>query len=98
MAVTMGQQYKKSGWGVSWTTSEFSPSTSTSGRLQPRMRGNGAEQRKTRRGGTFHGEMDRCRESQSWTTACSDMPERDGKDQGEDSQKQAGSSWFGRPC
>ena len=23
------------------------------------------------RGGTFHGEMDRCRESQGWTTACS---------------------------
>ena len=31
-------------------------------------------------GGTFHGEMDRCRESQGWTTACSIMPERDGKD------------------
>ena len=23
------------------------------------------------RGGIFHGEMDRCSESQSWTTACS---------------------------
>ena len=23
------------------------------------------------RGGTFYGEMDRCRESQGWTTACS---------------------------
>ena len=33
------------------------------------------------RGGTFHGEMDRCRENQGWTTACSDMPERDGKNQ-----------------
>ena len=31
------------------------------------------------RGGTFHGEMDRCRENQGWTTACSGMPERDGK-------------------
>ena len=29
--------------GVSWTTSEFSASTPTSGRLQPRTRGNGAE-------------------------------------------------------
>ena len=29
-------------------------------------------------GGTFHGEMDRCRESQGWTAACSSMPERDG--------------------
>ena len=32
------------------------------------------------RGGTFHGEMDRCRENQGWTTARSGMPERDGKD------------------
>ena len=43
------------------------------------------------RGGIFHGELDRCRGSQSWTTACSGMPKRDGKDQGEDSPKQAGS-------
>ena len=35
---------KKSGWGVSWT-SELSASTPTSGRLQPRARGNGAERR-----------------------------------------------------
>ena len=35
---------KTSGWGVSWTTSELSASsTSTSGRLQPRTRGNDAE-------------------------------------------------------
>ena len=33
---------KKSGWGVSWTTSELSASTPTSGRLQPRTRGNAA--------------------------------------------------------
>ena len=25
------------------------------------------------RGGTFHGEMDRCRESHDWTTACSSV-------------------------
>ena len=31
-------------------------------------------------------------------TACSGMPERDGKNQGEDSPKQAGSCWFARPC
>ena len=43
------------------------------------------------RGGTFHGEIDRCRGSQGWTTACNRMPEHDGKDQGEDSPKQAGS-------
>ena len=29
---------------------------------------------------------------------CSGMPERDGKDQEEDSPKQAGSCWFARPC
>ena len=37
------------------------------------------------RGATFHGEMDRYRESQDETTACSNTPARDGKDQGEDS-------------
>ena len=43
------------------------------------------------RGETFHGETDRCRESQGWTTAYSfnSMPERDGRDQGEDSPKKA---------
>ena len=35
---------KKSGWGVSWTTSELSASTPTR-RLQPRKRRNGAERR-----------------------------------------------------
>ena len=34
---------KKSGWGVSWTTSELSASTPTGGRLQLRAKGNGAE-------------------------------------------------------
>ena len=37
------------------------------------------------RGGTFHDEIDRCRESHDWATACSNMPERDGEDQREDS-------------
>ena len=41
----------------------------------------GMEQNGRTRGGTFHGEMDRCRENQGWTTACSGMPERDGKEQ-----------------
>ena len=36
---------KKSRWGASWTISELSASTPTSGRLQPRTRGNGAERR-----------------------------------------------------
>ena len=36
------------------------------------------------RDGTFRGEIDRCRESQGWTTASSSIPERDGKDQGKD--------------
>ena len=48
------------------------------------------------RGGTFHGEMERFRESQSWTTACSGMPERDEKDQRDISPKQA--CRFARPC
>ena len=43
------------------------------------------------RGETFHGGIDRCRESQGWTTACSGMPERDGKNQGEEiSQSKSG--------
>ena len=50
------------------------------------------------RGGTFHGKTDCCRESQGWTTTCCRMPERDGKDQGEVSPKQAVSCWFARPC
>ena len=36
---------KTSRWSVSWTTSELSASTPTSGRLQPRTRGNDAERR-----------------------------------------------------
>ena len=31
-----------------------------------------------------------------WTTACSRMPERDGKDKGDDSPEQAESCWFAR--
>ena len=90
-----GSGEKKSRWGVSWTTAELSISTPTSGRLcspdQVGMAHDGGT-----RGGTFHDRMDRCRESQGWTTACSRMPERDGKDQGEDSPKQAGSCWCAR--
>ena len=57
-------------------------------------RGGMAQNGRTR-GGTFHGKkMDRCRKNQGWTTACSGMHERDGKDQGEDRPKQAGSCWF----
>ena len=48
------------------------------------------------RGRTFHGEMDRCRENQGWTTACSNMSERDRKDQGEYSPEQACFCWFVR--
>ena len=40
------------------------------------------------RGETIHGKIDRCKESQGWTTACSGMPGRDGKDQEEVSLKQ----------
>ena len=42
-------------------------------------------------GEIFHGEMDRCRESQGWTTACSGMPERDGEDQEKSPKPRAGS-------
>ena len=35
-------------------------------------------------------------ESQGWTTVCSRMPERDGKDQRQDSPKRACSCWFAR--
>ena len=45
---------------------------------------------------TFHGENDRCRESQGWTAVCSSTPERDRKDQGGHSPKQACSWWFTR--
>ena len=48
------------------------------------------------RGGTSHGEINSCRQCQGWTTACSSMPERDGKNQGEDNLKQASSCWFAR--
>ena len=41
-ARAMWRAKKKSGWGVSWTTSELSASTPTSGRPQPRTRGKGA--------------------------------------------------------
>ena len=34
----------------------------------------GVAQNGRTRGGTFHGEMDRCRESQRWTTAWSGVP------------------------
>ena len=85
---------EKSGWGVSWTTSELSASTPTNGRLQPRTRGNGAErQNKGRniswRNGSLHREP-RLRHAM--------VCPRDGEDQGEDSPKQAGSCWFARPC
>ena len=58
----------------------------------------GMAQKGGTRGGTFHGEMDRCRKNQGWTTAWSGMPERDEKNQGQGSPKQAGSCWFARPC
>ena len=57
----------------------------------------GVAQNGRTRGGTFHGKMDRYRKKRL-TTACSGMPERDGKNQGEDSPKKAGSCWFARPC
>ena len=64
---------------VSWTTSELSVSTPTSERLQPMTRG--MTQDGGTRGGTYHGEMVRCREIQDRTAGCSSSPKRDGKDQ-----------------
>ena len=87
---------EKEWMGVSWTISELSASTPTSGRLQPRTRGNGAERQN--KGRDIYGEMDRCRENQGWTMACGGMPERDGRNQEEDSPEQASSCWFARPC
>ena len=49
-------------------------------------RGGMAQNGRTR-GGTFHGELDRCRESRGCTTAFSSMRERDGKDEGDDFPK-----------
>ena len=94
-ARTAWEGRKKSGWGVSWTISELSVSTLTSGRLKPTGRGGIAQDGGIRRR-TFHGEMDRCRESQDWITICSSMPKRDGKGQREDSPKQACSYLFAR--
>ena len=42
------------------------------------------------------GEGFMARERQGWTTAQCSLPERDGKDQGQDNPKQAGSCWFAR--
>ena len=49
-----------------------------------------------KRGITFHDEIEKCKESQGWTSTYGSMPERDGNDQGEDSPKQADSCWFAR--
>ena len=49
------------------------------------------------RAGTLHVEMDRYREDWGWTTACSSMPERAKKDQGQDkSPNQICFVWFTR--
>ena len=88
---------KKSKWGVSWTTSELSASTPTSGRLQPRTRGNGAERQNKGRNISWRNGSLR-RKPRLDYTGCSGMPERDGKDQGENSPKQAGSCWFAHSC
>ena len=62
-----------------------------------RTRGNGAERQN--KGWDISWQNGSLQKNQGWTTACSGMPERDAKDQGEDNPKQVGSScWFGRPC
>ena len=83
-----GGDRKTSGWGVPLTISEFSASTPTGRMMQNDRTG----------GGVFHGKMDRCRGTQGWTTACSGMHERDGKDKGKDIPKQASLCRFACPC
>ena len=84
----MWRAKKKSGWGVSWTTSELSASTPTSGGLQPRTRENGARRRNKGRNILWrNGSLQR--NPRLWTAACSGMLGRDWKDQGEDIPKQA---------
>ena len=47
------------------------------------------------RGGTFQGEIDRCRESQGWTTACSGMTNVTGRTKKRMSQsKRANAGWL----
>ena len=90
----MGGYRKNNRLGVSSTTSEISVSTPTSGRLHCSPGRDGMAQNGRTRGGIFHGEMDRCRENQGLTLACSSTPERDGMNQRENSSKQACSCWF----
>ena len=89
----MWEARKKSRCGVSWTA--FGINADQWRTVACPGRGGMVRDGGTR-SGTFHGGMNRCRESQGWTTACSSMSERDGKDQGEDSPKKAGPCWFAR--
>ena len=73
----MRGERKKIGWGVSWTTSELSVLTPISGRLQ-HTRGGMAQDGGTR-GGIYRGKMDRCGESQGWTTTCIVFPNVTGR-------------------
>ena len=75
---------QNSGWGASWTTSQSfrhqgrEVDDCSPGRGEMAQDGGITD-------GTFHGEMDRCRQIRGWTTACSSMCDRDEKDQGEGS-------------
>ena len=65
------------------------------GRLQPRTRGNGAGRRNKGRNVSWrNGSLQK--KSGLDYDICSSMPERDGKNQGENGPKQAGSCWFAR--
>ena len=65
---------KRSGWGQSFRHQRRPVDDCSPGR-------GGMAQNGRTRGGTVHDEMDRCRENQGCTSACSGMPERDGKNQ-----------------
>ena len=80
---------RRRGGAVSWTTSGFSASTPTSGRSQPRTRGNGIGQ--PNKGAEIF--MTKWIAAERAKAALRHA-ERDGKDQGEGSPKQASSYWF----
>ena len=75
---------KKSG-GLSWTTSELSSSTPTSGQLQPRTRGNCAGRRNKGRDISWRNRS--LQRKPGWITACGNMLGCDEKDKIEDTPR-----------
>ena len=88
---------KKSGWGVSWTTSDPSFGINAD-HWTIAARGEGEWRRTTEQGAEcFMANWitaEKAKAGLRYAIVC--MSERDGKDKGEDSPKQAGSCWFAR--